>query len=89
MLCDLVFSFALIFSCGDKPAPEPTPTSTPTVQERQRTSTDGKSLWEWKYEQMCGCTFEREPLSDEEIAARDAAEEAEDDGGRFIFIPDR
>ena len=87
MLCNVYFSLAVLLGCGSE-APEPTPMPTPTVRERQAASTDRKSMWEWKYEQMCGCTFVRQPMTPEQIAARDAEDDTPQNG-RFIFIPDR
>lgn len=91
-ICSLYFSLAILLGCGGeepKPLPSPSPAIVePSDDEKKRTSTDGKSMWEWKYEQMCGCEFVREPLTPEQIAARDAEEESPADG-RFIFIPNK
>jgi hypothetical protein len=38
---------------------------------------------------MCGCTFNREPLTPEEIAAREAEAKAGAGEGRFIYIENR
>lgn len=101
MLCSLI-SFFISVSCGadfEQPAPTPTPTPTPIVapsasgeptdDEKKRLSTDGKSTWEWTYELMCGCTFVRDPLTPEEIAAKEAEAQAGAGEGRFIFIENR
>lgn len=48
-------------------------------------STDGKSMWEVRWEEMTGEEFVREPMTPEQIAQREA-ENASPAGGRFIFI---
>ena len=95
MLC-VLFSFFVTLNCGASEAPEPTiaptPSPTPTTQpsaspDTRKSSTDGKSLWEAKWEEMTGKEFVRDPLTPEEIAAKeDAAGEQE---GRFIYIENR
>lgn len=89
-LCGLYFSLAVLLGCGAEVPVEPEPTASvePSDTEKKAESTDGKSMWEWKYEQMCGCTFTREPLTPEQIAAKEA-DKASPTGGRFIFIPER
>ena len=91
-LCSLYFALAMALGCGaEKPerTPEPTPTPIiePTNAEKIRMSSDGRSMWEWKYELMCGCEFVYDPMTPEEIAAREAEEDAPT-GGRFIYIDD-
>ena len=87
-LCSLYFALAMTLGCGgDAPErPEPTPVVEPSEAEKKEESTDGRSTWEWKYEQMCGCEFKRRPLTPEQIAEREAEKEGPQDG-RFIFIP--
>lgn len=90
-LCSLYFALAMTLGCGgDEPAkPEPTPIVEPSDTEKQESSTDGKSTWEWKYEQMCGCEFIRDPMTPEEIEEHHSEETGGDTEGRFIFIPNR
>ena len=82
MICEVFFALLMTCTRADTPSPEPTP----SVQERKESSTDGKSMWEWRWEQMTGEEFVRDPLSPEEIAAREEQKNAPKDG-RFIFIP--
>jgi hypothetical protein len=102
MLCAF-FAIFVSMSCGGEQAPtlEPTPTIAPTPSvapsaseeptddEKKASSTDGKSTWEYQYELMCGCTFVRDPLTPEEIAAREAEAKAGAGEGRFIYIENR
>lgn len=107
MLCNLLSLFISLNSCGaGEPAPEPTrtpePTRAPLVSvrhnadepsndEKASKSTDGISMWEWKWERMSGLKFVREPMTDEEIEEHFPEEDRAggDLEGRFIFIPNR
>lgn len=101
MLCSIL-SFFISVGCGSSEPAEPAPTHTPKptaspspspepsppYSERKATSTDGKSMWEYKYELLCGCKFTRDPMTPEEIAAQEAEQDSPTDG-RFIFIPNK